>query len=100
MTDHLTRLFEFSLLESSQCILVLGQIVLRIAIYKKYPDPRPNQMLWICTNMSGFNNYHKIARLDHILVPNFWRTRRSGQIPKNIYPASYFLPSDFSNNFS
>ena len=48
MTDHLTRLFEIYLIGSSQCILVVDWIFLRIAVYKLGLHARLNQMLWIC----------------------------------------------------
>ena len=45
-------------------------------------------------NTAEFGNYYKIAVLDHVCVPKFWRTWR-GQIPKSLYQTSHFLSRGF-----
>ena len=58
------------------------------------------RMLFIDTLFhAGFDNY-KIVICDHVCVPQFWCMCCTWANTKNIYQASYILPSNFSNIFS
>ena len=68
----LTRPFEVYLIGSSQCILVVDQIFLRITVYKWGAHARLNQMLWICPkiyfqpqemgNTQMMDKYHRLLK--------------------------------------